>query len=81
VQFIKQEEENFALFNYVDELNDELESLHIRMDQLTTAIDEARTSNEQRDEEQEENLKKITQELKTQTNLTNTTEEKLLKVK
>jgi len=65
----------------VDELNDEMEILHIRMDQLTEAIDKARTSNEQRDEQQTENLEKITQQLKEQTDLTTVAEEDLAEVK
>jgi len=65
----------------VDDLNDEMEILHIRMDQLTEAIDKARTSNEQRDEQQTENLEKITQQLKEQTDLTNVAEEDLAEVK
>jgi len=51
------------------------------MEQLTTAIDEARASNEQRDEQQTENLQKITQQLKEQTHLSNTAEEDLAEVK
>lgn len=79
--FIKQEEENFALFSYVNELNDELESLQTRMEQLTMAIDEARALNVHRDQEQAENLEKITKELEEQTALADTTEEDLAKVK
>ncbi|XP_018343972.1 PREDICTED: coiled-coil domain-containing protein 63 isoform X2 [Trachymyrmex septentrionalis] len=77
--FIKQEEENFALFSYVNELNDELESLQTRMEQLTVAIDEARALNVHRDQEQAENLEKITKELEEQTALANITEENLAK--
>ncbi|EGI64993.1 PREDICTED: coiled-coil domain-containing protein 63-like [Acromyrmex echinatior] len=77
--FIKQEEENFALFSYVNELNDELESLQMRMEQLTVAIDEARALNVHRDQEQTENLEKITKELEEQTALADTTEENLAK--
>ncbi|XP_020283097.1 coiled-coil domain-containing protein 63 [Pseudomyrmex gracilis] len=68
--FIKQEEENFALFNYVNELNDELESLQARMEQLTAAIDEARAQNVHRDQQQAENLEKITKQLQDQIALT-----------
>ncbi|GAB1864888.1 Coiled-coil domain-containing protein 63 [Camponotus japonicus] len=75
--FIKQEEENFALFNYVNELNDELESLQARMEQLTAAIDEARAQNVHRDQQQTETLEKITIELQEQTALANTAEEDL----
>ncbi|CAL1689263.1 unnamed protein product [Lasius platythorax] len=75
--FIKQEEENFALFSYVNELNDELESLQARMEQLTAAIDEARAQNVHRDQQQTETLEKITAELDEQTALADAAEEDL----
>lgn len=78
--FIKQEEENFALFSYVNELNDELESLQARMEQLTAAIDEARAQNVHRDQQQTETLEKITTELQEQTALANAAEEDLAQV-
>ncbi|XP_011644160.1 coiled-coil domain-containing protein 63 isoform X1 [Pogonomyrmex barbatus] len=75
--FIKQEEENFALFNYVNELNDELESLQARMEQLTAAIDEAHALNVHRDQQQAETLEKITKDLEEQTALADAAEEDL----
>lgn len=36
--FVKQEEENFALFNYVNELNHEMETLSGNIEQLTEQI-------------------------------------------
>ncbi|XP_076375891.1 coiled-coil domain-containing protein 63 [Megalopta genalis] len=75
--FIKQEEENFALFSYVNELNDELESLQSRMGQLTAAIEEANVSNEDRSKEQTETLEKLKTELEEQTALADTAEEKV----
>lgn len=36
--FIKQEEENFALFNYVNELNHEMETLSTNIELLKTEI-------------------------------------------
>lgn len=78
--FVKQEEENFALFNYVNELNDELESLHSRVQQLRTAIDEARALNVHRSEQQSEMLDKITKELEKQTALAEKAEENLAEV-
>ncbi|XP_011147954.1 coiled-coil domain-containing protein 63 [Harpegnathos saltator] len=77
--FIKQEEENFALFNYVNELNDELEGLQSRMEQLTAAIDEARIQNVHRDQEQAETLDKVTKQLEEQTALADAAEEDLTK--
>ncbi|XP_011497170.1 PREDICTED: coiled-coil domain-containing protein 63-like, partial [Ceratosolen solmsi marchali] len=76
-QFLKQEEENFALFSYVNELNDELEGLQTRVAQLRTSIDEARKLNVHRGEEQAETLKTIASELEKQTNEANATEKKL----
>ncbi|KAF7275831.1 hypothetical protein GWI33_011227, partial [Rhynchophorus ferrugineus] len=39
-QFLKQEEENFALFNYVNELGHELETLNNAVDDIHVKIDE-----------------------------------------
>lgn len=78
--FIKQEEENFALFSYVNELNDELESLQSRMEQLTAAIDEARALNVHRDQQQAETLEKIGKQLEEQTALADTADEDLAQV-
>ncbi|KAF7378624.1 hypothetical protein HZH66_015411 [Vespula vulgaris] len=75
--FIKQEEENFALFTYVNELNDEMESLQTRMTELTVAIDEARALHEFREKQQVETLKNITEQLEEQTKLADEAEEEL----
>ncbi|XP_076620369.1 coiled-coil domain-containing protein 63 [Colletes latitarsis] len=75
--FIKQEEENFALFSYVNELNDELESLQTRMIQLTAAIDEANIETERRGAQQTETLEKLQTELEEQTALADAAEESL----
>jgi predicted RNase H-like nuclease (RuvC/YqgF family) len=79
-QFLKQEEENFALFSYVNELNDELEGLQTRVTQLRTAIDEARELNVHRGEQQAETLETVAHELQVQTNYANATEKKLTEV-
>lgn len=79
--FVKQEEENFALFSYVNELNDELESLQARMEQLTVAIDDARALHVHRDQEQAETLEKIIKQLEEQTKLADVAEEDLIEVK
>lgn len=78
--FIKQEEENFALFSYVNELNDELESLQARMVQLTAAIQEANVSNENQSKEQSETLEKLKKELEEETALADAAEEKVTQV-
>lgn len=78
--FIKQEEENFALFSYVNELNDELEGLQSRMAQLTIAIQDARITNEVTDQKQAETLEKLKRELEEQTALADAAEENLIQV-
>ncbi|XP_063987463.1 coiled-coil domain-containing protein 63 [Diachasmimorpha longicaudata] len=65
--FLKQEEENFALFNYVNELNDELEGLQTRVAQLRDEIDEARAINVLRGCQQAETLERISKQLEEQT--------------
>ncbi|XP_047370258.1 coiled-coil domain-containing protein 63 [Vespa velutina] len=75
--FVKQEEENFALFNYVNELNDEMECLQTKMTELTIAIDEARMLHEFREKQQVETLKNITDQLEEQTKLADEAEEEL----
>ncbi|KAI4477481.1 PREDICTED: coiled-coil domain-containing protein 63 [Polistes canadensis] len=77
--FVKQEEENFALFNYVNELNDEMESLQLKMTELTVAIDEARALHEFREKQQAETLETITNQLEEQTKLADDAEEELSK--
>ncbi|XP_012346583.2 coiled-coil domain-containing protein 63-like [Apis florea] len=76
-KFIKQEEENFALFSYVNELNDELESLNMRIDQLTLTIQEAQTLNERISYEQTQTLEQLKTELEEQTALADAAEENL----
>lgn len=65
----------------MNELNDELESLQSRMEQLTAAIDEARVQNVHRDQEQAETLEKITKQLEEQTALADVAEEDFAKVR
>ncbi|KAG6803304.1 coiled-coil domain-containing protein 63-like [Apis mellifera caucasica] len=76
-KFIKQEEENFALFSYVNELNDELESLNSRIDQLTITIQEAQTINDRISSEQTQTLEQLKTELEQQTALADAAEENL----
>ncbi|KAJ8683019.1 hypothetical protein QAD02_018811 [Eretmocerus hayati] len=76
-QFLKQEEENFALFNYVNELNDELEGLQSRVAQLRSEIDEARALNVHRGRQQAETLENIAKNLQEQTDLADAAENKL----
>lgn len=65
----------------MNELNDELESLQARMEQLTAAIDEARALNVHRDEQQAQTLEKITKQLEEQTALADAAEEDLAQVR
>ncbi|XP_015593598.1 coiled-coil domain-containing protein 63 [Cephus cinctus] len=75
--FVKQEEENFALFSYVNELNDELDGLQSRVAQLRSAIEDARALNVHRGQQQAETLEKISKELQEQTERANAAEENL----
>ncbi|OAD53636.1 Coiled-coil domain-containing protein 63 [Eufriesea mexicana] len=75
--FVKQEEENFALFSYVNELNDELECLQARMAHLTAAIEEAQVMNDHTKHQQTETLEKLKRELEEQTALADAAEENL----
>lgn len=79
-QFLKQEEENFALFSYVNELNDELEGLQTRVAQLRSAIDEARALNVHRGRQQAETLETIARDLQEQTDRADAAEHKLTEV-
>lgn len=78
--FLKQEEENFALFSYVNELNDELEGLQIRLSQLRETIDVARALNVHRGNQQGETLEKNAKKLQEQTEIAATAEENLVEV-
>ncbi|KAK9728429.1 hypothetical protein QE152_g17975 [Popillia japonica] len=62
-QFIKQEEENFALFNYVNELNYELEALSDNIVKLHENIDQQKEISEKRAEEQKDTIDSLKTEL------------------
>lgn len=78
--FIKQEEENFALFSYVNELNDEMEGLQTRVEQLRIGIDEAKDRNTERGQKQAETLEKLKKDLEEETRLADEAEESLAEV-
>lgn len=61
--YLKQEEENFALFNYVNELNAELEELGNAILQLKSDIDEQKRQNEVRAKQQQKTVACLTGEL------------------
>ncbi|GLH03859.1 hypothetical protein R5R35_009908 [Gryllus longicercus] len=62
-KFVKQEEENFALFNYVNELNNELQVLQDQVEDLRTRIDEQRVLNQEREQQQQQRLETMQEEL------------------
>lgn len=68
------------MFSYVNELNDELEGLQIRVAQLRDDIDEARALNARRGCQQAETLEKIDKELEEQENKATAAEDNLVKV-
>lgn len=68
------------MFSYVNELNDELESLNSRIDQLTIAIQEAQTLNDRISYEQTQTLEQLKTELEEQTALADAAEENLAQV-
>ncbi|KAJ8946146.1 hypothetical protein NQ314_008968 [Rhamnusium bicolor] len=62
-QFVKQEEENFALFNYVNELNHEIETLHATMAELEEKIDEQVELSQARTKERQATLRSLQYDL------------------
>ncbi|XP_063709106.1 coiled-coil domain-containing protein 63 [Culicoides brevitarsis] len=61
-KFIKQEEENFALFNYVNELSHEVEALTDTVQLLQEQIDEQREINESKKNKKDESIEALTRE-------------------
>lgn len=61
-KFVKQEEENFALFNYVNELSHEVEALTDQVQQLEEQIDEQREINEAKKNKADESIEALTRE-------------------
>ncbi|XP_066996668.2 outer dynein arm-docking complex subunit 1 [Anabrus simplex] len=76
-RFIKQEEENFALFNYVNELNNELETLQEQVEELKSKIDDQRRVNQQRSEQQQETLSVLNAKLREVCSTADTAKEEL----
>lgn len=65
-KFIKQEEENFALFNYVNELSHEVEALTDTVQLLQEQIDEQREINESKKNKEDESIEALTREVNKQ---------------
>lgn len=61
-KYIKQEEENFALFNYVNELSHEVEALTDTVQLLQEQIDEQREINESKKNKKDESIEALTRE-------------------
>lgn len=59
-KFVKQEEENFALFNYVNELSHEVEALTDTVQQLEEQIEEQRQINESKKNKADESIEALT---------------------
>lgn len=59
-KFVKQEEENFALFNYVNELSHEVEALTDTVQQLEEQIEEQRQINESKKNKEDESIEALT---------------------
>lgn len=64
LQFVKLEEENFALFNYVNELSTEVEMLNEVVQRLEDNIDEQKGLNESRENSQLETIESLESDLK-----------------
>ncbi|KAG5683354.1 hypothetical protein PVAND_012640 [Polypedilum vanderplanki] len=61
-KFIKEEEENYALFNYVNELSHEIEQLNETVQQLQDSIDEHKELQEQKKNSQDDNIDVLKEE-------------------
>lgn len=62
-KYLKQDEENFALFNYVNELHHELECLNMELDDLKVKLEEQRASSENDAKDKRSNIKMIDESL------------------
>lgn len=61
-KFVKQEEENFALFNYVNELSHEVEALTDQVQQLETQIDEQKEIQESKKNKEDDSIEALTRD-------------------
>ncbi|EDQ92324.1 uncharacterized protein MONBRDRAFT_17015 [Monosiga brevicollis MX1] len=62
-RFIQMEDQNFSLFNYVNELNNELESLTEQVHELQSSIDKFQRENRTSDSERKATLQELEQKL------------------
>ncbi|KAJ3651791.1 hypothetical protein Zmor_017804 [Zophobas morio] len=79
VKYTKQEEENFALFNYVNELNHELEVLEESIEDIKTRISEQKEICEQKAKKEKNTLESLTKALEKATKIADNDEEILKK--
>ncbi|XP_030747592.1 coiled-coil domain-containing protein 63 [Sitophilus oryzae] len=86
-QFLKQEEENFALFNYVNELGHELETLSTAVDDIHEKIDEQIEISAEKAKQRQHTITSLQEDLKIATQQANNdegdvknTEQDILKV-
>ncbi|CAO1399879.1 unnamed protein product [Diamesa hyperborea] len=61
-KFIKEEEENYALFNYVNELSHEIEQLNETVQQLQDSIDEQKEIRSSKKNSQDDNIELLKEE-------------------
>jgi hypothetical protein len=66
-KYLKQEEENFALFNYVNELNHELEVLDESIEEMQVKIDEQKEICEQKAQKEKETMESLNRALEAAT--------------
>lgn len=76
-RYLKQEEENFALFNYINELNHELELLEDSIKEMQSKITEQKILSEQRAQKQSITMDVLNTELDTATKTADTDENNL----
>ncbi|CAG9770746.1 unnamed protein product [Ceutorhynchus assimilis] len=69
--FLKQEEENFALFNYVNELSHEIESLNNSMEEIQEKIEEQIELSNERAKQRQATLSTLQKELEAVTKQSN----------
>ncbi|KDR10495.1 coiled-coil domain-containing protein 63 isoform X2 [Zootermopsis nevadensis] len=76
-QFVKQEEENFAIFNYVNELNNEVEALQDQVWNLHQKIEDQRDLRNRRVLQQQETLARLASTLTEKTSSADCVQRKL----
>ncbi|XP_015836480.1 outer dynein arm-docking complex subunit 1 [Tribolium castaneum] len=76
-KYLKQEEENFALFNYVNELNHELETLSDSIEELEGKINEQKQICEQKAQKEKDSLESLKRALEEATQQANQDEANL----